>query len=83
MKGQRSVRSRVGRLEGERRRSSGACRICGGAGYPGTFVTTGEGRRPEQVGSTSCAGCGRVRMGAVVVLPDAHEWARGEIGDER
>jgi hypothetical protein len=71
----RSVWSRVVRLEGVRRRAAGgACAVCGGGGYPGTFVMTGNGE-PEQVGSWSCAGCGRVRVGAVVILPGSEGWA--------
>lgn len=77
----RGVRSRVGRLESARARrgaAAAACGVCGGDGYPATFVRTGESGDDRRVGASSCPGCGRVRVGAVVVLPGSGgEWARG------
>lgn len=78
----RGVRSRVGRLESARARRGAAaavCGVCGGDGYPATFVRTGGGGGDRRVGTSSCPGCGRVRVGAVVVLPGSGgEWAGGD-----
>ena len=80
-----SFPSRVSRLERVQRRHGGTstCAVCGGAGFPGVFVQDGEGAELGQVGEGGCAGCGRVRVGAVVVLPGGGEWCGGEGADRR